>query len=124
MNVEDFRVFCLSLPSACEKMPFTREEYSDLIAFTIADKWFCLFNIEERQCNLKCDPELVVELQEQYQGILPAEHMNKKHWITVKIESDVPNNMICRLVEQSYQLVYGKLTRAQKDFIQNGNRDF
>ncbi len=55
--------------------------------------------------NLKCDPQLVGSLRKQ-QGILPAYHMNKEHWITVLLDGSVSKDEICTLINLSYDLTY------------------
>ncbi len=118
MNVDDFRDFCLSLKGAQDKMPWSDKDYSSLMIFEVGDKWFGMVDIDSFEyCNLKCDPEKSLELRERYQGIKPAWHMNKKHWISVYFNSDVPDSMIKELIEHSYSLVFNKLTRKVKEAI-------
>ncbi len=54
--------------------------------------------------NLKCDPALSLILQENFTGVLPAYHMNKRLWITVILRSDVPDEQLKGLTELSYGL--------------------
>ncbi|RZK01388.1 MAG: MmcQ/YjbR family DNA-binding protein [Flavobacterium sp.] len=109
MDIETFRKYCLSFDGAMEKMPFekaTSQYDKNLLVFYVADKWFCFVNIEKFDfCDLKCDPEESKELQEKYEGIKPGYHMNKKHWISVSFNSDVPDSVIKDLVRKSYELV-------------------
>ncbi|MDE6578075.1 MAG: MmcQ/YjbR family DNA-binding protein [Muribaculaceae bacterium] len=70
MNVEDFRNYCLSMRGAEEKAPWTETQYKDLITFSIAGKWFSLFDPINRYTNLKCSSEKIYELQEKYKGCL------------------------------------------------------
>ena len=53
--------------------------------------------------NLKCDVELNGLLRGQ-QGILPAYHMNKEHWITIVLDSPFPEEEIYNLINLSYDL--------------------
>jgi predicted DNA-binding protein (MmcQ/YjbR family) len=53
--------------------------------------------------NLKCDPELNILLRSQ-QGTLPAYHMNKKHWITIVLNSSFHKKDIYNLINLSYDL--------------------
>ena len=39
-----------------------------------------------------------------YAGILPGYHMNKKHWITVRLDGSVPDEEIEKLVRLSYDI--------------------
>ena len=58
--------------------------------------------------NLKCPRDLSEILRQNYKGILPAYHMNKSHWITVRLHADVPQEEILRLWGLSYDLTGGK----------------
>lgn len=115
MNIEDFRNYCLSLPEAKENMPWTEPRYQNLMTFTVAEKWFCLLDLEKKFCNLKCPVNQVTELQDQYKGVEPAWHMNKKHWIKVMLDSDIPAAEIERLVKQAYDTIVSTLTKSKKE---------
>ena len=90
MNIEDFRTYCLSFKGAYEKMPFEKAASAydrNLLVFCVAEKWFCFVNVETFDfCNIKCAPDRIVDLQERYEGVTPAYHMNKKHWISVHFD--------------------------------------
>lgn len=115
MNIEDFREFCLSLEGAEEKMPFTKAstDYDrGLLVFSVAGKWFCFVDIDAFEfCNLKCDPTESGELAGEYDGIRPGYHMNKRHWISVFFNSDVPDAKIKELVRKSYELIVASLPK-------------
>lgn len=123
MNIEDFRNYCLSLKGAQEKMPFTKANTKydrDLLVFEVCGKWFCFVNVDAFDfCDLKCTPEQGAELQERYEGIRPGYHMNKKHWISVFFNSDVPDDLVRELVRQSYELVAASLTKSQRETLGN-----
>ena len=53
--------------------------------------------------DLKCDPELNSLLRSQ-QGTLSAYHMNKKHWITIVLDSSFNKEEIYNLINLSYDL--------------------
>lgn len=117
MNIEDFRTYCLSFEGVHDKMPFdkaTSEYDKNLLVFYVADKWFCFVNIDVFDfCNIKCHPEQIIGLQDTYEGIKPGYHMNKKHWISVYFNSDVPDKTIKELVKQSYDIVVASLPRKK-----------
>lgn len=78
---------------------------------------FALCDIDDfTGINLKCDPERSIELREQYAGITPGYHMNKKHWNTVSIHADVPEKLIFELIDHSYNLIVKSLPKR----LQNG----
>jgi predicted DNA-binding protein (MmcQ/YjbR family) len=49
-----------------------------------------------------------------YSGITPGWHMNKKYWISVYFNQDVPGNKIKELIKQSYDIVYQSLPKKEK----------
>ncbi len=114
MNVEDFREYCLSLPGARENFPWTDPKSQNLMTFTVGGKWFCLLDLDNKFCNIKCAPDLVAPLQDEYEGIIPAWHMNKKHWITLKLDSDVLAPKVRELVRRAYDLIVAALPKATR----------
>lgn len=64
--------------------------------------------------NLKCDPEIGVQLREVYPAVLPGYHMNKKHWITVMMDGSVPDKFIKEWINNSYRLVVASLSKSLK----------
>lgn len=122
MNIEDFRIYCLSFKGVWEKMPFpnVNDKYSrDVLCFYIGSKWFCYVNIEVfDRCCLKSTPEDAENLRIQYEGITPAWHMNKRFWNDVYFNKDVPDSKIEELVGRSYELVYQSLTKKEKEAIE------
>lgn len=64
--------------------------------------------------NLKVDPETGAELRDRYPSVQTAYHMNKKHWITVKMEGFVSDKLVRHWIDNSYDLVVSGLTKSQK----------
>lgn len=116
MNLEEIRFYCLSLPNVTEDFPFDET----ILAFRIGGKIFCLANIEKgNTINLKCDPEWAIELRENFDGIVPGYHMNKKHWNTVYIDRDVSHEKIKELIDHSYQQIFKSLTKKIQHELSN-----
>ena len=53
--------------------------------------------------NLKCDPDLLEDLLHGPR-ILPAYHMNKRHWLTIPLDGSCPVDQIKNLIDLSYRL--------------------
>ena len=53
--------------------------------------------------NVKCPSELIGSLRMQ-DGILPAYHMNKRHWVSVLLDGTVPLEEVCGLLDISFDL--------------------
>jgi len=115
MDIETFRNYCLDKKGVTEEMPFG----PDNLVFKLMGKMFALAGLDEvpLRVNLKCDPERVITLREEYPAnILPGYHMNKKHWNTVVLDGHLPNSFIFELVDHSYEMVLlGLPKKLQKD---------
>ena len=85
MDLETFREYCLGKPHTTEGTPFG----PDVLVFKVAGKMFALASLDEIPvtANLKCDPDLALELRDRYEQVRPGYHMNKKHWNTVEMDA-------------------------------------
>ena len=103
MNAENFRAHCLAKNGATEGTPFG----PDNIVFKVGGKMFALLAFEEvpPRANLKCDPDLALELRDRYEQVEPGYHMNKKHWNTVVLDGVIPDGEIGKMIDHSYELV-------------------
>jgi predicted DNA-binding protein (MmcQ/YjbR family) len=64
--------------------------------------------------NLKCDPDKAEELREVYSSVIPAFHMNKKHWNTVILDGQVSAKLIREMIDDSYALVVQSLPLKER----------
>lgn len=111
MNVEETRDYCLSKPLAVECLPFD----DTALVFKVDGKMFALLDLEfGKSINLKCNPELAVELREQYNDVFPGWHMNKKHWNTVMLESQAGDEAVRSWIDHSYDLVVASLSAKRR----------
>ena len=88
-------------------------------------KWYAVFMTVEKSklglegndlvaiMDVKCDPEMTSMIIQTY-GFLPGYHMNKQHWISVRLESPVTDQLLRKLMDDSYRLVYDKLPKYRK----------
>lgn len=116
MNIEEFRDFCLSLKGVTEGTPFGE----NVLVFKVIEKMFALTDIDLfESINLKCNPELAIELREKYQAVQPGYHMNKKHWNTITVNSDMPDNLLKHWTRHSYDLVVSGLPKKDRESLKN-----
>jgi predicted DNA-binding protein (MmcQ/YjbR family) len=103
MNIETLRDYCLSKSGAEETLPFG----PDVLVFKVNSKAFLLLPLDndELRFNVKCNPELALELREQYASVLPGYHMNKKHWNTIIVDGTISSKLIKEWIDHSYDLV-------------------
>ena len=116
MDLEQFREYCLKKPHVTESTPFG----DDVLVFKVGGKMFALAALDEvpTTVNLKCDPDLALELRDRYHQIRPGYHMNKKHWNTVEIDSGVPEVELRKMIDHSYALVERSLPKAVRAKLQ------
>jgi len=111
MTREELLRYFLSKPGAFEDYPFG----DDVTVLKVASKMFALINAkEDLSVNLKCDPLFAEELRHQFEGVKPGYHMNKRHWNTVEINNDIPDEEVFKMIDHSYELVFSKLKKAEK----------
>ena len=115
MDLESFREYCLSKPGATEDMPFGE----DVLVFRVGGKMFALASLDKipATANLKCDPDLALELRDRYEQVRPGYHMNKKHWNTVEIDSGIPDAELRNMIDHSYELVVQRLPDAKRQLL-------
>ena len=115
MDAVEFREYCLTKPKATEGTPFGET----VLVFKVAGKMFALMSLDEvpATANLKCDPDLALELRDRYEQVRPGYHMNKKHWNTVEIEAGIPETELRKMIDHSYELVVQSLSRANRSTI-------
>jgi predicted DNA-binding protein (MmcQ/YjbR family) len=111
MNLAQFREYCLGKPRATESTPFG----PDVLVFKVGRKMFALAALDEvpTTANLKCDPDLALDLRDRYEQVSPGYHMNKKHWNTVEIEGIIPDAELRKMIDHSYNLVVETLPKSR-----------
>jgi predicted DNA-binding protein (MmcQ/YjbR family) len=113
MDLAQFREYCLSKQRATEGTPFG----PNVLVFKVLGKMFALAALEEvpANVNLKCDPDLALELRDHYEQVRPGYHMNKKHWNTVEIDSGISDGDLRKMIDHSYDLVVKGLPDAKRE---------
>ena len=85
------------------------------VIYKIMGKMFAILSIRgEEFVILKCDPHLAEMLRAQYEGVGHRSHLDRRFWISINLDADVPAKEIKQLAAKSYDLVASKLTRKQK----------
>src|SRR3954447_8711037 len=109
MDAAAFREYCLTKAGVTEETPFG----PDNLVFKVAGKMFALLGLDDvpARANLKCDPDLALELRDRYDDVTPGYHMNKKHWNTVVIDGAIPKAELTKMIDHSYELVVQSLPK-------------
>ncbi len=117
MDIENLRTYCLEKKGTSEDFPFDETT----LCFRVGGKIFCLTDTHDLPFafNLKCDPEWAISLREEFENIRPGYHMNKKHWNTVQPDEFIPLDIIYKMIDMSYDLVFKSLKKADREKILN-----
>ena len=109
MNIETLREYCISKPGVEETFPFG----ADTLVYKVNGKIFLITGLGEERLtfNVKCDPDLAIELREQYSCVQPGYHMNKKHWNTIIADGSVSSKLLKEWIDQSFNLVRKKVAK-------------
>lgn len=86
----------------------------------VGGRMFALVGEDEEppHISLKCDPDLALELREEFpDNVTAGYHMNKRHWNTVVADDHVPACEIEDWLGHSYDLVVGLLPKRIRDSL-------
>ncbi len=116
MNIEDFRIQCLRIKGATESTPFIDP---DILVFKLMNKMFCMVSLDPKdgifKADVKCDPDYTLELQNKYNGIGPGHVPSTLLWHRIILESDVPDELILKLIHHSVDEVIKKLPKKLRE---------
>jgi len=114
MDIEHFRSYCIAKKGVTEEFPFGE----NTLVYKVKGKMFALTDVENFETiNLKVDPEVGAALREQYPGVEPGYHMNKKHWITVHLDGAIADKLVKQWIDNSYDLVVKNLSKAIRESL-------
>lgn len=110
MTKEKYIEFCKSIIGAGVDQPFNEDFLTYVARHNDSRKWFALIMELDGKAivNLKCEPMQADFFRNVYQGVIPAYHMNKVHWNTVYLQSDVPDEVIEQMTLDSFYLTEKK----------------
>ena len=102
----------MSFPDTYQEAPFHDPNWQ-LVRVKKSKKAF-LWTYEKDgyiNINLKVDAEWRDLWQKTYKAVLPAYHQNKEHWNTVVLDGSIPDDVIKRMIAESYDLVTDSPTK-------------
>lgn len=117
MNSEELNQFFLSFKGALLSYPFGEEAE----VYKVGNKMFGLITESDNliRINLKGDPEDNMTLRNLFNAIIPGYHMNKEHWNTIILDGTLEDDLVKRLISESYEIVFNKLTKKLRESIVN-----
>lgn len=118
MNLLELKKYCMGKKGTTYDFPFDEKT----LVFRVGGKIYALTNIVNKDLtvNLKSNPEIALDLRKEYTEVVPGYHMNKKHWNTVDFAKDIKRDKLLWMVDHSYDLVFSRLKKLDKDKIIKG----
>jgi predicted DNA-binding protein (MmcQ/YjbR family) len=106
-----------AMPGAkAEPMTATRGSKPLVLIYKIMGKTFAILSLRaEPFVILKCDPFRADVLRETFNGVGHRSHLDRRYWISVDLDADVPADEIEGLVAHSWDQVAASLTRKQRE---------
>ena len=112
MNVEELYDYCTNIPWVEQTFPF--DEVT--LVLKVLGKMVALIPLdaEVKSISLKCDPEKAIALREQYSCVKAAYHMNKKHWNSIELSGDMPDEELKKWIHHSIEEVVKKMPKKKQ----------
>lgn len=117
MEYSEIEAYALEKPHAVIDFPF--DDKTPVVK--VGGKMFFLGSLEGQpiRINLKASPSDVDIQRSLYAAIIPGYHMHKRHWNSIILDGTVPPELIRKMVDDSYELVWKGLTKALKISLQD-----
>lgn len=98
-------LFCKTFPDVYEDYPLSDTNWT---CMRIKKNHKVFAWIFERQgsiwVNVKCDPQWADFWRNTYESVIPAYHLNKKHWNSLILDGKIPEKEVQRMIAESYDL--------------------
>lgn len=120
MRLEPLRKRLLKKAGSTEEIPFGPEA----LVYKVAGRMFALvaWQAKPLRITLKCDPDEAITLRNSYDAVRPGYYMNKEHWNTVTLDGSIPAREIHGMIDSSYELVFARLKRVDRERIRGGGK--
>ena len=109
---EEALQYGLTFPNTYQEAPFHDQNWQ-LIRVRGSKKAFLwVYERNEMiQINIKVNPEWRDYFRNLYPAVQPAYHQNKEHWSTVLLDGSVPDDVVKRMIAESYDLITDNPTK-------------
>ena len=117
ISLDHLRRYCGQKPGSYPDSPFGEES----LVFKVRGKVFAALHVEESppKVTLKTDPELAALLRQTYPAVRLARYFDKRYWSAVTCDGTLPEDELLELVDTSYDLIVGSLSKAQRDALKD-----
>lgn len=119
MKYDWFDEYCLSKIGA-------EKEYKpewDATRYMIKGKMFLLYGGDKEGkpiITVKLNPSNGELLRSQFNDIIPGYYMNKQHWNSIYLDGNVPDEVVKKMLDESYDLIFASLSKKlQREVLEN-----
>ncbi len=115
MDLSSLRDYLGAKPGASEDLPFGPE----VLVLKVVGKMFALIAWQEMPLtlSLKAEPQQALLWRELYPAVTPGYHLNKQHWNTVRLDGSVPDEVLRRMMDDSWQQVVAGLKKSERQAL-------
>ena len=124
MTKQQFLKYCLDTYGTSPDYPFDEDFETAVVRHSDSGKWFALvMHISRRKLGIDSDEMIdVVNLKQPTEmfgsfsasdGVYPAYHMNKLHWISVLLP-DAQNDVVQFLLNASFEATKSKIKQRKR----------
>ena len=103
---EEVLAYGLSFPDTYQDAPFHDTNWQ-LVRYKGNKKAF-LWTYERDgyiNLNVKVEPDKAFFWRDIYKSVIPGYHQNKEHWNTIILDGSIPDDDICVMIAESYDLI-------------------
>lgn len=105
--------FCMTFPKAYEDYPFDDPNWTVMRRSDTRRGFAWIFEKDGiLWINVKTKPDWADFWRSCYASVIPAYHMNKRHWNSILLDGTVPEEKIQEMIEDSYELC-GRQSKKQ-----------
>jgi len=118
MNVEQLKLYCLSLPGSKTK---EIKHPGNLLSYSLLGKKFAYFKTsqpEQWRFSFKASPAVFMELTDR-EGFKPARFMGRFYWVTAVNVNEMNEDYLKSLIEYSYQAAFTSLPKYKQASIKD-----
>jgi predicted DNA-binding protein (MmcQ/YjbR family) len=108
MILKEYQKLCRTFSGVTEEFPF-----DDItLVYKVRGKIFTLTNFESFETiSIKCEPDDALAMRQMYKSVFPGYHLNKKHWNSITMDGEVSDEILNKMIKDSYDLVVNGLPK-------------
>ncbi|MFI0429337.1 MmcQ/YjbR family DNA-binding protein [Mariniflexile sp. HMF6888] len=111
MNIEEYRNYCIKKSGVTESFPFPKN-LPNVLVFKVGGKMFTATDVSTyASISLKCNPNTIDDLRAKYPAVTLPGYMNKNHWNRIVMDNSIPDSLLYKWIDESYNLVVAKLPK-------------